>query len=240
SRYGQYVPSDGRELPAWLITGGTDATAEAVLGLVAYHRVRRHDQRVARALRRYARGIAAMGTQEPAWPFGAILPWTGSLGFWHAWGGAAPEAAARAGDLLGRSDLVAVALADAGTFTPLLLATGGPDNAWAPVPAEAQIAYGAQGRLAGAHAAAEAGGGPGLRQIAGLAAGWFFGANRAGVPAYDSDTGATIDGIETDGRVNASSGAESTIHGLLAMLALDANPDVAAVARSVTGLAGHQ
>src|SRR5699024_7603828 len=124
--------------------------------------------------------------------------------------------------------------------TPLLLATGGPDNAWAPVPAEAQIAYGAQGRLAGALAAAEAGGGPGLRQIAGLAAGWFFGANRAGVPAYDSDTGATIDGIETDGRVNASSGAESTIHGLLAMLALDANPDVSAVARSVTGLAGHQ
>src|SRR5699024_4093808 len=44
----------------------------------------------------------------------------------------------------------------------------------------------------------------------------------------------------TDGRVNASSGAESTIRGLLAMLALDANPDVAAVARSVTGLAGHQ
>src|SRR5699024_3386151 len=153
---GQYVRSDGRDLPDWLITGGTDATDEAVLGLVAYHRADRSERRVARALHRYARGIAAMGTEDPHWPFGAILPWVGSLGFWHAWGGAAPEAAARAGDLLGRRDLVDVALADAGTFTPLLLATGGPNNAWAPVPAEAQIAYGAQGRVAGALAAAEA------------------------------------------------------------------------------------
>lgn len=239
SRYGHYTRSDGRDLPDWLITGGTDATAEAVLGLVAYCRVRRDDARATRALRRYARGIEAMATADPQWPFGAILPWTGSLGFWHAWGGAAPEAAARAGSLLGRRELVRAALADAGTFTPLLLATGGPDNAWAPTPAEAQIAYGAQGRVAGALAAAEAGGGAGLRKIAGLAAGWFFGANRAGVPAYDPATGATVDGIETDGRVNRNSGAESTIHGLLTMLALDANPDVAAVARSATGMAAH-
>lgn len=50
------------------------------------------------------------------------------------------------------------------------------------------------------------------------------------MPAYDPATGRTVDGIEADGRVNKNAGAESTIHGLLSMLALDANPDVATIA----------
>lgn len=240
SRFHQRVRSDGVRLPAWLIAGGADATAEAVLGLVAAVRVRPGDRRLTRALDRYAEGVAAMGsTDVRAWPFGAVLPWTGSLGFWHAWGAAAPEALAAAVALRGPRGWRRAALADAGTFTPLVLATGGPDNAWAPAPAEAQIAYGAHGRVAAALAAADAGGGPGLRVLGGLAAGWFFGANRAGVPTYDPATGVTFDGVETDGRVNRNSGAESTIHGLLTMLLLDARPDVAEVARGITGLAAH-
>lgn len=163
-------------------------------------------------------------------------PWTGSLGFWHAWGAAAPEALARAGAALGRRDLMDVALADAGTFTPLVLATGGPNNAWAPLPAEGQIAYGAQGRVAAALASADAGAGPGLRELAGRAAGWFFGANPAGSAVYDPNTGVTLDGVETDGESNHNSGAESTIHGQLAMLALDAHLDVAELARSIRSL----
>lgn len=240
SRYGRWVRSDGVRLPAWLIAGGADATAEAVLGLVAAVRARPGDRRLSRALDRYAEGIAAMGSADVrAWPFGAVLPWTGSLGFWHAWGAAAPEALAAAGALRGQRSWRRAALADAGTFTPLVLATGGPDNAWTPAPGEAQIAYGAHGRVAAALAAADAGGGPGLRVLGGLAAGWFLGANRAGVPTYDPATGVTFDGVETDGRVNRNSGAESTIHGLLTMLLLDARPDVAEVARGVTGLAAH-
>ncbi|TDE90082.1 hypothetical protein EXU48_18835 [Occultella glacieicola] len=238
SRYGEFVTSDGVDLPAWLINGGADATAEAVLGLVAAH-ASGPDDRVGAALERYAEGIAAMGTERAQWPFGAVLPWTGSLGFWHAWGGAAPEALALAGDALGRDDLLEVALADAGTFTPLVLSSGGPNNAWAPLPAEAQIAYGAHGRVAAALATADAGGGPGLRELAGLAAGWFFGANTAGTVVYDPATGVTFDGVETDGRINRNSGAESTIHGQLTMLALDAHPDVATLARSITSLRAY-
>jgi hypothetical protein len=41
---------------------------------------------------------------------------------------------------------------------------------------------------------------------------------------YDPATGRTYDGISGDGVINRNSGAESTIHGLLSMLALDANP----------------
>ena len=48
---------------------------------------------------------------------------------------------------------------------------------------------------------------------------------------YDPATGITFDGVSRDGTINRNSGAESTIHGLLSMLALDAAPDVAARAR---------
>lgn len=232
-RAGQWVRSDGRDLPAWLIAGGADATAEAMLGLAAAAEA--GDTRSRAALQTYAEGVAAMATDPGAWPFGAVLPWTGSLGFWHAWGAAAPEALARAGAVLRHGDLAVKAVADAGRFTPQVLTSGGPHNAWAPLPAEAQIAYGAHGRVAGA-LAASASGGEGLRAIAGLAAGWFFGANTAGVPVYDPATGVTFDGVETDGRVNRNSGAESTIHGLLTMLLLDENRDLARLATSITGL----
>lgn len=234
SRAGQWVQSDGRRLPAWLIAGGADATAEAMLGLVAAAEA--GDARSRTALEIYGEGVAAMATDPAAgWPFGAVLPWTGSLGFWHAWGAAAPEALGRAGALLHRRDCISASVADAGSFTPQVLTTGGPHNAWAPLPAEAQIAYGAHGRVAGAVAAAAVGG-EGLRVLAGLAAGWFFGANTAGIPVYDPATGVTFDGVETDGRVNRNSGAESTIHGLLTMLLLDANRDIARIATSITGL----
>jgi hypothetical protein len=49
---------------------------------------------------------------------------------------------------------------------------------------------------------------------------------------YNPSTGATNDGIGADGTVNLNSGAESTIHGLLSMEALDANPDVAVIAHA--------
>jgi hypothetical protein len=51
---------------------------------------------------------------------------------------------------------------------------------------------------------------------------------------YDPASGRTFDGVDGAGVVNRNAGAESTIHGLLTMLALDAHPDVAAIARTAT------
>ena len=70
----------------------------------------------------------------------------------------------------------------------------------------------------------------GLRQLAGIAAGWFFGQNPAGIASYNPATGATDDGINANGTVNLNSGAESTIFGLLTMEALHASPDAASIA----------
>ncbi len=236
-RVGEWEFSDGRRVPGWLIADGADATAEAVLGLSAYVEARPGDTGAKTALRDYANGVSAMSDPDTTrWPFGAVMPWTHSMSLWHAWGGEAPAALARASEVLDDPGLEAAAVRDVGVFTPQLFTSGGPHNAWSPVPGEAQIAYGAESRLSGLLATADANGNPGLAELGGLAGGWFFGANPSGKPVYDPATGVTFDGVETDGRINRNSGAESTIHGQLAMLALDAHPQASTLARSITGL----
>ncbi|MER7243933.1 hypothetical protein [Kribbella sp. NPDC000426] len=223
-RYGQYNVVDGRRLPAWLIVNGADATSEAVLGLSAY--VEAGGSAAARrALGRFAEGIAAMAagsTRE--WPFRALMPWGESISDWHAWGAQMPSGLAAAAHALGTPKLAGAAIGDTAGFTPLLMTAGGPDNGWLPTPIDrTQIAYGVDARLQGLLSV----GLPGLKQVAAFVAAWYFGANRAGQPMYDASTGRTYDGISGDGTINRNSGAESSIHGQLSMLALDANPEVA-------------
>ncbi|HEX5333187.1 MAG TPA: hypothetical protein VFW79_11145 [Cellulomonas sp.] len=229
ARYGTYALADGVQVPAWLLNGGADASAEAALGLSAYTTAAASDGAATTALTQLSEGIAAMSSGSVSqWPFGAILPWTKSQTFWHAWGGLAPAAVAQASVVLHRPDLLTAAVKDSAQFTPQLLAAGGPDNLWSPAPGDAQIAYGADSRVESLVATAKAANAPGLLDVAAVAAGWFFGANPSGAPAYDPATGAAIDGIDPGGKVNLNSGAESTIHTLLTMLTLDANPGLKA------------
>jgi len=227
-------------MPAWLIFDGADASAEAVLGLSAY--VRAGGNGPAReVLRRLAEGIERMSAGSArVWPFGATLPYAKSRAIWHAWGSQMPAALAHASRALNDRSLLDTAVADTAGFTPHLLIGGGPDQAWLPTPADrSQIAYGADSRVQNLLAVAEAAHAPGLRKLAGNAASWYFGNNDSGAATYDPATGRTFDGVEAGGKVNRNSGAESTIHGLLTMLALDAAPDVAASAR-VAGLRDRQ
>ena len=233
--YGQLVSIDGRPTPSWLIADGADASAEAVLGLAAYVEAGGSDA-ARTALDQLADGIARLsdGTTR-SWPFGAVYPWALSRSLWHAWGSQMPAALARASQALGDGTYLAPAVKDSAGFMPWLLTSGGPDNGRLPTRLDqSQIAYGADSRVQSLLATAEATGKVGLRRLAGMQAAWFFGANASGLPAYDPATGRTIDGISGDGVVNTNSGAESTIHGLLTMLALDANPDVAEAARQAT------
>ena len=235
-RYGTYRIVHGVRVPAWLIADGADASAEAVLGLGAYlgTPAGRADRAARTALSQLSDGIAAMGAGGPRqWPYGALLPWALSRSDWHAWAAQMPAALAVAAGALHRPELLRSAVPDAAVFTPALLTASGPDNGWLPTPADgSQIAYGADARVHGLLAVASATGSPGLRQLAGIAAGWFFGQNPAGVAMYDPSTGVTFDGVGADGQVNRNSGAESTIHGLLTMEALDADPELAALARA--------
>lgn len=240
NRYGTYLQIDGRRTPAWLINDGTDATSEAVIGLAAYVEAGGSD-RARRALGRLAEGMTALQAGDArSWPFEAVQQWGLSRSVWHAWASQQGAALVRAGEVLGRDRLLEVATHESGTFDTWLLTTIGAINGLLPTPIERnQIAYGVDSRVQSLVAGGDAlegqggaGSGQGLDDLAGMEAAWFFGANASGLPAYDRTTGRTIDGVEADGRVNRNSGAESTIHGLLTMLVLDAHPDVAAVARN--------
>lgn len=241
SNYGQWTVSDGTRVPTWLITNGADASAEAALGLAA--RVEAGpDRAAATALRQLAKGIAAMAdgsTRE--WPYRAVLPWAESPAIWHAWGSQMPAALAAASVVLGDRSLARPAVADATTFTTTLLTAGGPDNGWNPSPFDrVQIAYGADSRVQSLLGVAEATGSEGFEDLAAMQAAWFFGANHAGQQMYDPATGVTYDGLQPDGTVNRNSGAESTIHGLLTALALDAHPGVKRQALSLTEVADRE
>src|SRR5664280_3698618 len=239
SKYGTYDVATGVKVPAWLLNDGADASGEAVLGLAAYHRAAPGDAVVTTALTRLSQGVALMSSGSVnQWPFGAILPWTQSRTFWHAWGGMAPAALATASSALGRPDLLTAAVKDMAQFTPQLLAAGGPVNQWTPTPNDSQIAYGVDCRVEGLVATAKAANAPGLLHLAAVTAAWFFGANPSAKPAYNPATGDAIDGIDPGGNVNRNSGAESTIHTLLTMEALDANPALKAEALGINKTVG--
>jgi hypothetical protein len=230
-RYGDHLDIDGQPAPAWLIADGADASAEAVLGLSAY--VSAGGSNAARTtLARLSEGIAELGDGDArSWPMGAVRPWALSRSLWHAWGGQAPAALARASAALGDPALDEGAVSDSFTFDPWLLTSGGPDNGRMPTRGDAsQIAYGADSRLQSLVATADSSGEPAALGLAGITGAWFFGANPAGRPMYDPATGVTYDGISGTGTVNHNSGAESTIHGLLSMIALDEHPAARRVA----------
>ncbi|WP_157210261.1 hypothetical protein [Nocardioides aequoreus] len=227
-QYGEYYRADGRRTPAWLIVDGADATAEAVIGLAALNRDGGTKQS-RRVMRQLAEGVAGLsGGDARRWPFGGVLPWGLSRSIWHGWASQMGGALAAASQV-STGSTSKVARRDAFTFDPWLITSGGPDNGRQPTRADqVQIAYGADSRVQNLLAHGTRAG----DELAGVHAAWFFGANNAGVPTYDPATGVTIDGVEADGRVNQNSGAESTIHGLLTMLQLDAHPRVAEIART--------
>lgn len=241
-RYGKWDVADGERVPAWLIVDGADASSEAILGLESYVSSPQADtgmrERASTAMEQLAEGVAAMSAGDVRdWPYGAILPWTHSRSIWHAWASQMPAALARSATALDRGDLLRPAVQDAAVFTPYLLASTGAINGWLPSPSDrTQIAYGVDSRLQSLLAVGAATGESSFERLATVTASWYFGANPADQPMYDPETGRTYDGINGDGVVNRNSGAESTIHGLLSMLALDSRPDLAAAAASTTSV----
>ena len=233
ARYDTYRQIDGKQVPAWLVVDGADATAEAVLGLSAY--VHAGAPAAAQdALAKFSEGIALMsGGDARSWPLGAVMPWGLSQSVWHGWGSQMPAALARASAALDDPSVADGAVRDSAVFDPWLLTSGGPDNGRLPTRIDrSQIAYGADSRLQSLLATADVTGSAGIRRLAGFAAAWYFGANASGQPAYDPTSGRPVDGVQADGSVNHNAGAESTIHALLSMIALDGHPAVAEMAQT--------
>ena len=225
TKYGTYQVVDGLRWPAWLIVDGADATSEAVYGLAAYVKAG-GGEHARRDLKKLADGLAAVDLGgKRQWPYGAFLPYAQSRSIWHGYADQMSGSLAAAGSALGNRAYVRAAVGEVARFTPHLLVQGGPDNFWAPAPIDrTQIAYGADATLQNLLSVGAVTSSRGFADVAGVAAAWYFGNNAARAHMYHPATGVTFDGINTNGEVNQNSGAESTIHGLLSMLALDAEP----------------
>jgi hypothetical protein len=211
-----------------------DATAEAMLGLLAYLHV--SNSAAARDLLvSFAERLAEMRVQSVLdWPYGAILPSASHATPWHAWGSQMATALCGAAERLQRPDLVVPAVRDSVLFTSQLLISGGPDNSWSPAPVDrSQIPYGADSRFQAVMAVARSTECRELRRLGEVVGAWYFGLNAAHEAMYDIATGRAYDGISAEGSINRNAGAESTIHTLLSMLVFDENPDLALRARAL-------
>lgn len=220
-----------REIHAGRLIGGSaTATSEALLGLLALQRAEPSPAigSLAAATATLLVPLAA-GTAETA-PWGARVDSPDAV--WHAWGARSTEALAEAAVVLNRPDFAKAARQEADAlFSRFLLAGQFASSVsrdgtarWYP-----QIAYGVGPIVEGYLALAEATGEARYARFAGLAAGWFVGANPAGVPMYDEKTGRTFDGIDgaSAAKVNRNAGAESTIEALLALQSVVSNPEAA-------------
>jgi len=224
-----------REIDAGrLIGGSTTATSEALLGVLALQKAERSTARASLGMKA-ADLIAARsaGTMQTA-PWGAHVD--GPAAPWHAWGSRSVEALATAQNTLGRLEHGASARKEAdGLWGRFLLAGQIPSEVagdgtakWYP-----QIAYGIGTIVDGYLALAEISNDPRYAIFAGLAAGWFLGANPERLSMYDEKTGRTFDGIDgpTPLKLNRNSGAESTIEALLALQRVTSNPIAAEYVR---------
>ena len=210
---------NGRLYPRWLIReSAADATSELVLGLVAMQRAK-PDASVQSMIDRFAEGVQMMQFGGPhRFPFGAHASW---LETWHAWGNAQTQALAEIGWLR-------TAIREAESFYPRLLL-----DDWLHSLDFAdsddrrrfeQIAYGVRCVSIGLLRLYDASSDERFAITAGIAASWLTGANAAGVPMYDPESGRAYDGVQGPRSVNYNSGAESTIEALMTLIEIEQAP----------------
>jgi len=223
SHYGEYKSVCGRSVPAWLIGDGTDQSSIAAVALCAYYEAK-PEKETGEITEKLCEGIMFMSGNKPdEFPFGACLS-SLAPNEWHAWGSRQMMALSKAGLLLGRKDFIATAEKEANYWITHLNSSTGMIFAMNPYPViYPHQAYGNEVITEGLLSLYDVTGKNIYAIQAGLMASWLMGNNPAGEPVYDSKTGRVFDGVDNH-RVSFSSGAESTICGLMELMDVLRNP----------------
>ncbi|HEY9721319.1 MAG TPA: hypothetical protein V6D47_04855, partial [Oscillatoriaceae cyanobacterium] len=226
-RVGRFETVGGAPMPAWLMGGAADVSAVAAIALAEWQSAA-PNPRTAQLLAALAGGIAAYHRGSPGtYPYGAHLP-SADPTLWHSYGAHMLHALALAGRVLKRPDFVRAARDEADHFTIRLVIAGGPLASFSPERQDyPQIAYGDETQTLGLLALYEATGDRRYGELAGVMASWLTGDNVARKPMYDPATGRVWDGLDAGAKVSEDSGAESTIEGLLTLLAIARHPELA-------------
>ncbi len=235
--YGQMNNVHGFDVPAWI--GEPDVTGIGLLALAAYQQSR-PNATTEGILTRLADGIAQYRLgDDSTYPWGMHPVQANAPGLFHTWGAHMAHALVVAGMTLDRQDWIDSAAADANSFLLRQLAFERFRQIGVIPDRLGQIAYGTNMLVQTYAALFQATGDEKYARYAGLAASWYFGNNMAGVQMYDPASGRVFDGINgpVAFRVNRNSGAESTIEGLLSLIAIADMPQAVELleAKSVGG-----
>lgn len=220
--YGETYSVHGFEVPAW-IPGSEPAVASVgLLGLAAYYEARPNET-TADIITKIADGVAQYRLGDHInYPFGMHPLNSNAPGFFHDWGAHQSHALVVAGMALDRQDWIDSAAAEANSFLLRQIVFERFRNMGVIPNRLEQIAYGTNMIVQTYAALYRATGDESYARYAGLAASWYFGNNMASTQVYFPETGVVYDGINgpVSWRVNRNSGAESTIEGLMSLIAI--------------------
>lgn len=219
---GEFINLHGFDIPSWIPGGESTVSSIGLLGLASYYQARPNET-TADVMTKIADGISVYRLGDHTnFPWGMHPVRTNAQGFHHTWGAHMTHGLVMAGIALERDDWIASAAESADSFLLRQLAF----ERWrriGVVPDRlGQIAYGTNMIVQTYANLYHATGEERYARYAGLSASWYFGNNMAGVQMYNPETGRVFDGINgpADWRVNHNSGAESTIEGLMSILAI--------------------
>lgn len=227
TNYGDYNEVHGFRIPAWIPSSEPRIAAIGLLGLAAYQQARPNEATAA-LITQIADGIAEYRLGDHStYPFGMHPALANAPGFWHDWGAHMTHGLVVAGMVMDRQDWIDSAAADANSFLLRQLAFERFRHIGVVPSRLEQIAYGTNQIVLTYKALYDATGDVQYARYAGLAASWYFGNNMAGVQMYFPESGRVYDGINGPAsfRVNRNSGGESTIEGLMSLIALAEVPE---------------
>ncbi|MFT4186148.1 MAG: hypothetical protein QM613_02825 [Micrococcaceae bacterium] len=219
-----------------LLTDNVEVTSNITLGLSAYLSAEGSDSTAEKILNNLTEGIGAQASGDPSeWPFGAIMTSPKSTTYWSANNSAADAALTAAAPALKRSNVMTPALYDASLWTIFLMSNEGISSTLSPTISDAnQTPVGIDLRLRSLITLGKQSESDGITGMAPMIAGWYFGANKGSKQMFDPNNGTFYNSLDADNNVDLNSSAESNIHGVLSMLALDENPSIKELAKSFT------
>lgn len=227
---GEIEYENGIEIAGWLPNDGADQSSILILGLTNYYKIT-GDKEVAQMILRLGEGLMVMQVKDKkAETYGALLSWKN---IWHAYGNSQAYALLTAGEAIGNRDMMLAGFQEIDNFHKYLIDSGFIN--WFSLKKEkgtygfaekdkfSQIAYGMRPLIYANLKAYEISRDETYIKQAVEISKWFFGNNSAAINMYDVKTGRTFDGIDNADKYNKNSGAESTIEGLLSILAIEQN-----------------
>lgn len=224
--------NNGIETAGWLPNDGSNQSAVLLLGLTNYYNIT-GDEKIKQMIKRIGEGLIVMQVKDKnSEVYGAFLSWKN---IWHGYGNGQAYALLKGGKAICDRDMVLAGFKEVDNFHKYLIDSGfinwfsleKSDNKYKFIEKNkfSQIAYEIRPLIYANLEAYEISRDPKYIDQAIEISKWLFGKNAANINMYDTKTGRTFDGIDGENKYNKNSGAESTIEGLLSILAIEKNKD---------------